>query len=322
MVPNIGRYGRQYSVLVHHNRYSGREEYANVIGKDVFIVTILREPMALFESLAATLRHKGIHIDDIEDSRGKGHFLSYLAGMRVDYGRIGTNQMAFDLGLSVNVMNNSKRVIRFIRRLDAELDLVLIAELMDESLVLLKHALCWTTQDVVSFQQNARRSQYLPSRIPEKARRAILTANYVDVSLYNFFKIKLLDAIAAFGVDRMKEEVFALRKMRMSMYGDCVDSEDTADKVYPPQFVFRPDVVGYRIKNDTRAVPSATCRMLGANELLFTNMIRRRQLMDISAFYFARWGAGAATGLAASAPLGLALSLTLSVPWSSRMLLG
>lgn len=151
MVPNLRRYGRQYSFLVHHNRYSQRDEYADVIGKDVFIVTVLREPMALFESLAASLRQKGIHIDDFEDAHGKGHFLSYLAGMRVDHGRIGTNQMAFDLGLSLSVMNDSKRVVEFIRRLDTEVDLVLIAEFMDESLVLLKHALCWTTQDVVRW---------------------------------------------------------------------------------------------------------------------------------------------------------------------------
>ncbi|XP_077496169.1 galactosylceramide sulfotransferase-like [Amblyomma americanum] len=310
MVPNLDRYGKQYHILAHHNRFSTREEYASVLGRNVFIISIVREPMAMFESLAATLKLKGIHIDDFEDTHGKGHFLSYLAGLRTHHGRIGTNQMSFDLGLALRSMNDSRKVVDFIRRLDSEIDLMLVADLMDESLVLLKHALCWTTKDVVSFQQNARTSQFLPSRIPDKARRAILTANYADVALYGFFKSKLLDAIAAFGVDRMKEEVFALRKARMAMYGDCVDSEEPADKVFPPQFVFRGDVVGYRLKNVTRVVPASTCRLLAANELLFTNMVRRRQLMDISAFYFARWAAGAAPGRT-SASLAVVLLLAL-----------
>ncbi|KAK8765390.1 hypothetical protein V5799_031998 [Amblyomma americanum] len=160
--------------------------------------------------------------------------------------------MSFDLGLALRSMNDSRKVVDFIRRLDSEIDLMLVADLMDESLVLLKHALCWTTKDVV----------------------------------------------------------FALRKARMAMYGDCVDSEETADKVFPPQFVFRGDVVGYRLKNVTRVVPASTCRLLAANELLFTNMVRRRQLMDISAFYFARWAAGAAPGRT-SAPLAVVMLLAL-----------
>ncbi|XP_075728929.1 galactosylceramide sulfotransferase [Rhipicephalus microplus] len=316
MVPDLSRYGREYHILAHHNRFSTRQEYAKLLGSDVFVTTILREPMAMFESLAATLKLKGIHIDDFEDAHGKGHFTSYLSGLRTDYGRIGTNQMAFDLGLSTTTMNESQAVVEFIRRLNSEIDLVLIAEHMDESLVLLKNALCWTTKDVVSFQQNARSSQLLPSRIPDKARHAILTANYVDVALYGFFKEKLMEEIAAFGTDRMKEEVFALRKTRMAMYGDCVDSEDTADKVFPRQFVYRADVVGYRLKNVTNGVPASTCRQLAANELLFTNMVRRRQLMDISAFYFARWGSGQGeaptTSVAASSVATLFLSLQLA----------
>ncbi|XP_065300763.2 galactosylceramide sulfotransferase-like [Dermacentor albipictus] len=322
MVPDLARYGRQYHILAHHNRFSTRQEYARLLGNDVFIITILREPMAMFESLAATLKLKGIHIDDFEDSRGKGHFMSYLSGKRTDYGRIGTNQMSFDLGLPTGVMNESRVVVNFIRRLNSELDLVLIAELMDESLVLLKHAMCWTTKDVVSFQQNARSSQFLPSRIPDKARRAILTANYVDVALYGFFKSRLLEEIAAFGAERMKEEVFALRKMRMAMYGDCVDSEDSADKVFPPQFVYRADVVGYRLKNVSRIVPASTCRQLAANELLFTNMVRRRQLMDISAFYFARWGAGQGAAPVTSAATSSVALLLLSLQLAWRAVCG
>lgn len=46
--------------------------------------------------------------------------------------------MAFDLGLPVNAFRNTVAVDQFIQRLEETFDLVLIAERMSESLVLLR----------------------------------------------------------------------------------------------------------------------------------------------------------------------------------------
>lgn len=220
-----------------------------------------------------------------QDTRRTGHFVSYLSGKRTLYGRIGVNQMAFDLGFPEHTVNDSREIINFIRKLDAELDLVLVAELMDESLILLKHALGWTLQDVIGFQQNARTSQFLPNRIPDSIRRTILGVNFIDAALYGFFRSKLNDSIYAYGVDKLKAEVAELRYRRMEVYGDCVENEEPAEKVYAPRHVYRNDVVGYRIKQRVLC-SEQLCDLLVANELQLTEMIRRRQMIDISVFYF------------------------------------
>ena len=42
--------------------------------------------------------------------------------------------------------------------LEKKFDLVMISAFMQESLILLKHALCWSTENVVALRHNARNS--------------------------------------------------------------------------------------------------------------------------------------------------------------------
>lgn len=289
MVPDLSRYGQRYSILAHHTRYSNRREYTSLLSRKTFFVTVLRSPESLFESVAAHVKAtRGIHIDDFHDRMNKSYFEKYLAGHRMEYGRLGVNQMAFDLGLSPNATNDSRLIHQFISRIDAEMDLVMIAEKLDESLILLKHALCWTLDDIVAFQHNSKALPSLPRRLPENVRKIILTANFVDAALYRYFRTRLDEEIERFDVERMMTEVGELRRKRVEWYSDCVEAEDVAPNVYMSEFVFRNDVIGFRAKHQPFMDP-ALCRMLTYNEIQFTDVIRRRQKMDLSVFYFLYW---------------------------------
>nr|XP_027224922.1 galactose-3-O-sulfotransferase 2-like [Penaeus vannamei] len=72
-------------------------------------------------------------------------------------GVMGANQMTFDLGHSPNTPPaDASGIDALIRDIEATFDLVLVAERMDESLVLLGRALCWPTQDLVALVKNQR----------------------------------------------------------------------------------------------------------------------------------------------------------------------
>ncbi len=60
--------------------------------------------------------------------------------------------MMFDLGMNVSDFTKPFTVKEYIDKLDSIFDLVMLSEKMDESLVLLKHLLCWTTDDVIAFK--------------------------------------------------------------------------------------------------------------------------------------------------------------------------
>lgn len=75
-------------------------------------------------------------------------------------GKIGFNQMLFDLGMDDKAFSNKTAVHEYISFLDSVFDLVMVKEKMEESLVLLKDLLCWKTDDVVIFHLNARNKRY------------------------------------------------------------------------------------------------------------------------------------------------------------------
>lgn len=120
--------------------------------EDAKFVTIVRDPVDLFESMFnyyhlsrfwnVTLENIGNTTLQIPNKVLKDRF----------FGKIGRNQMLFDLGMDVTDFNNVEKVLNYIRKLDMIFDLVMVSEQMDESLILLKHLLCWRTDDVVVFK--------------------------------------------------------------------------------------------------------------------------------------------------------------------------
>ena len=66
----------------------------------------------------------------------------------------------FDLGLQHKYYNDPATIRKHINDLAEKIDLVLIMEYFDESLVLLKRELCWDLDDVVYFKLNQRSLEY------------------------------------------------------------------------------------------------------------------------------------------------------------------
>lgn len=57
---------------------------------------------------------------------------------------------------------------KHIDELEEKIDLVLIMEYFDESLVLLKRELCWDLDDVVYFKLNQRSQEYKQTNITDE----------------------------------------------------------------------------------------------------------------------------------------------------------
>ena len=68
--------------------------------------------------------------------------------------------MAFDLGLEQDKFSNEEEVTEFIERMNKNINLVLIAEHFDESLVLMKRLLCWDSEDIIYVKHKVRHSLF------------------------------------------------------------------------------------------------------------------------------------------------------------------
>ncbi|XP_050716193.1 galactose-3-O-sulfotransferase 4-like [Eriocheir sinensis] len=214
----------KYHLLVHHTRLNVRA-MQQITYNDSVWVTILREPAAVFESMFHYYRlHKfyGATFDHLVwklGARDGGKFFLKNAETRYQ-GRLGRNQMSFDLGLD-DLDTHMESVLRdAIKILDDTFHLVLIAERMDESLVLLRHLMCWSEDDTVAMARNVRKDQYR-SYLSEQAVATLEHFNAADVKLYAFFKEKFDKHVEAFGRGRMEREVVALRAKRDKVWKQC-----------------------------------------------------------------------------------------------------
>ncbi|KAG0728576.1 Galactosylceramide sulfotransferase [Chionoecetes opilio] len=183
----------KYHMLVHHTRLNVRA-IQQVTYNDSVWVTVLREPAAVFESMfhyyhlnkffGATFDHLVWKLG--ANDGGKALFKN--ANSRYQ-GRLGRNQMSFDLGLD-DLDTHMESVLRdAIRILDDTFHLVMIAERMDESLVLLKHLMCWGDEDVAAMAHNVRKDLYR-SYLSEQTVATLERFNAADVKLYHHFKAK------------------------------------------------------------------------------------------------------------------------------------
>ncbi len=128
------------------------EEVGKIIPRAKFI-TILREPLSLFESgyvYFGLQKVRGIDINGFaEKFAAKGE-------KRHKFAFIGQNNLLADLGMEAEQVDNMTAVKRTIKDVEEKFEVVLIMERFEESLVHLADAFCWPLEDVAYLKQNER----------------------------------------------------------------------------------------------------------------------------------------------------------------------
>ncbi|XP_071536828.1 galactosylceramide sulfotransferase-like [Panulirus ornatus] len=103
---------------------------------------------------------------------------------------------------------------------------------MDESLVLLKHLMCWSDEDVVAMARNVRKDRYR-SYLSEHSVTTLEYFNAADVKLYAYFKERFEKQVESFGRGRMEEEVTRLKERRDKVWQQCGLQEAVNSKRRP-----------------------------------------------------------------------------------------
>lgn len=262
-VPSPASFNGTYNILTHHARLN-YPEMRRLMPLDTIFVTILRNPVGLFESMFHYYSMNRFWHIDFEAFNDRHQEIPEKVKYKRYGKKFGTNQMMFDLGFEVGNDTTVKAIENYIQYLDAIFSLVMISERMDESLVLLKHLLCWTDEDVVVFKVNAR-NDAAKHNITEAGYERLRKLNFADKLLYDHFAQKFAHQVEQFGVQRMKTEIERLQKKTKYFYDYCVD-QTFVNRGYP--------VVGFlnQKKNDIM------CNFLTNSELRITKFIRQQQL--------------------------------------------
>jgi hypothetical protein len=148
--------------------------------------------------------------------------------------------MAWDMGLSPEIFDDEIAITEEIERLDREFDLVMVANRMEESLVLLKHLLNWPLQNVVHLNLNRRKPE-ISSVLSVEEKKVLSDWLAADVRNYEHFSRRFEERVAElnrkhsfmpnflaglFGLNSaMEKEKQLLEEANKQLYDTCVLQE-------------------------------------------------------------------------------------------------
>uniref|UniRef100_A0A3B4A9I8 Uncharacterized protein n=1 Tax=Periophthalmus magnuspinnatus TaxID=409849 RepID=A0A3B4A9I8_9GOBI len=278
----------EFHIMCNHMRFRN-SEVAKVMPRDTFYFSILRNPVSMMESIF-------IYYKSIPAFHGKRSLDDFLNSSRTHYnGSIVNNHyahniLAFDFGLNNNVTFESpdlnKQVLNAISAIERDFHLILISEYFEESMVLLRHSLCWSLEDVVSFKLNSRSDHTRHKLSPETADK-IKKWNALDWKIYLHFNATFwhkLDTII--GQQQLEKEVTELRALQTKLADIClkdggaVDPSKIKDAGLKPFQYGAAVIQGYNLNPDMNNQTRAKCEQLIRPELQYTDKLYIQQFPE------------------------------------------
>lgn len=269
--------GECFNIICNHMRFNPPEVEA-LLSDDAFFFTILRDPALVFESSfhyykrVVPLTWRINSEDKLADFLNDPQLYFDSEGFNSFYLK---NLHFFDFGFDNTLEPEDPRVDSAIRAIAERFQLILIAEHFEESLVLLKDALCWHMDDLLFFNMNTRRPKSVSWLTPElkaKARKW----NGVDWKLYHYFNATFWAKVDAYGRKRMEKEVKELRQRNSEMAAICisggmaVEDEDIRDQSMRPwQPVGESSILGYNMRSNIEQQYRELCRKMLTPEIQY-----------------------------------------------------
>ncbi|NXH86575.1 G3ST4 sulfotransferase, partial [Edolisoma coerulescens] len=178
-----------------------------VMPNDSFYFSIVRDPGTLGASAFSYFRAAA---PAFRNSPSLDAFLAspsrfFRPGIRGNH--YARNLQWFDFGLPEPVP--AAKIPAILENLDRLFPLVLLAENFDESLVLLRDALCWPRHSVDSFAHNSRDR---PPKVSPAQMRRLRAWNSLDWALYSHLNRSFWRKAEEFGMARLRDEVSELRQ--------------------------------------------------------------------------------------------------------------
>ncbi|XP_020646130.1 galactose-3-O-sulfotransferase 4 [Pogona vitticeps] len=273
--------GRPFDILCHHMRFN-LLEVQKVMHSDSFYFSIVRDPVSLAES--AFSYYRGV----APAFRRAGSLAEFLASPQRFYrfGERGNhyarNLLWFDFGLDPPAVPGLAPIKDALLELQRVFHLVLLMEYMDESLILLRDALCWSLEDVVAFRQNLRSPQAVRTLEPSDAVR-LRAWNNLDWQLYTHFNQTFWARVNHFGRARMAEEVTLLQKRQAELMQHCLQGGGplepghiTDERIRPFQFGQAP-ILGYALRPSLDPKAREMCQRMVTPELQYKDILDAKQ---------------------------------------------
>ncbi|XP_030647821.1 galactosylceramide sulfotransferase [Chanos chanos] len=271
------RPGMCFNIISNHMRFNAAE-VSKVLPADTSYITILRDPAELFES---SFHYFGRLVPFTWKIPGDDKLGEFLRDPKLYFDPEGYNSnylknlLFFDFGYDNTLEPNDSRVDEGIRAIAKRFQLVMLVEHFEESLILLKDALCWDMDDLLFFKLNARKGSTVSKLTPELRARA-LEWNGIDRKLYRHFNKTFWRKVDAYGRERMARDVAELRRRNAEMAAICIEGGGAVDAgniqetaMQPWQPIGEKSIMGYNMKKNVDKAHRKLCRKMLTPELQY-----------------------------------------------------
>ncbi|XP_070762031.1 uncharacterized protein [Enoplosus armatus] len=281
----------EFHIMCNHMRFR-KSEVAKVMPEDTFYFSILRHPVTMMESIYMYYKsipafHKTHSLNEFLDNSWR-NYNSSLTNNHYAH-----NILAFDFGFDNNVAADAEdledRVSIAIATIERDFHLVLISEYFAESMILLKHALCWSLEDVASFKLNSRSEKTRHPLLPSTAEK-IKRWNALDWRIYLHFNSTFWHKVDRLvGKEQMKREVSQLRALQAKLANTClkdggaVDPSQIKDAGLKPFQYGAAVIQGYNLNPHLDRQTKTKCQRLITPELQYTDHLYTQQFPVLAA---------------------------------------
>ena len=213
----------KFDMLTNHARFNRKE--MEVVVPGATFVTIIRDPVTQFESafgyyeMAKSLglaKEKGPLAEFVDDPQQYFRKKFYLKEQS-------NNRQMYDLGLDHRFHDDTSEVERHISTLEKELDLVMLTEYIDESLILLRNLMCWSLEDILYLSNGVRNKNHRNLMSPEIAEK-IREWNAADLVLYHHFNRTFWQKVNKYG-PTFDRDLHFFRQLQKSITNACLDTD-------------------------------------------------------------------------------------------------
>jgi len=249
----------------------------NVMVPNTFYISILRNPVKQFESSfyyleMHTLFGLKFSQNPLQEFIAKPEeFMSMITKSRKsppeNYG-LYRNGMFFDLGYDELELKRIG-VSKAIEMVEKEIDLFLLLEYFDESLLLLKKAMCWSLENILYFKQNQRTTK-VPIDTVSVTR--IKKWNSADMKLYQHFNQTFWRKVGEYG-QNFEEDLKELKYYLKQWTKRCDKREVVKGKDASAVRFFK---VGHKAKEEDKEI----CERFFRTELEYLGHFRARFMQE------------------------------------------
>ncbi|XP_043406371.1 galactose-3-O-sulfotransferase 3 isoform X1 [Chelonia mydas] len=277
-------------IIASHLRFQ-RQELRRLMPNDTLYVTILREPVAMFESLFTYYNQYCSAFKRVPNGSMEAFLANPLAFYRPQekFSMYAHNTLLYDLGGDNDHSPADPAYLPgFIRQVEEVFSLVMIAEYFDESLVLLRHLLSWDLEDMLYVKLNMRGPRSKGNVSSEVLAARIRTWNGLDAQLYDHFNATFWRKVAQAGRECVAAEVRALRRACDQLLRRCFGGRPQLrpatqiknKELRPWQPSSKVDIVGYDLPPavpGSGAPPEERCLKLAMPEVQYSRYMLRKQ---------------------------------------------